>query len=105
MNKDSNDDYIIYKDDKFLSRKDGMPISNFLSKGNATGQTYGMSLMSKLYYENKLPNSMSSISVKNSVTGENEYANGYNLQDDEKNNFFGTFRFSCRRVLHRLCRK
>ena len=88
MNKDSNDDYIIYKDDKFLSRKDGMPISNFLSKGNATGQTYGMSLMSKLYYENKLPNSMSSISVKNSVTGENEYANGYNLQDDEKNNFF-----------------
>lgn len=88
MNKDSNDDYIIYKDNKFLSKKNGMPINNFSSKGNVTGQTYGMSLISKLYYENKLPNSMSSISVKNSVTGENEYANGYNLQDDEKNNFF-----------------
>lgn len=88
MNKDSNDDYIIYKDNKFLSKRNGMPINNFSSKGNVTGQTYGMSLISKLYYENKLPNSMSSISVKNSVTGENEYANGYNLQDNEKNNFF-----------------
>lgn len=88
MNKDSNDDYIIYKDNKFLSKRNGMPINNFSSKGNVTGQTYGMSLISKLYYENKLPNSMSGISVKNSVTGENEYANGYNLQDDEKNNFF-----------------
>ena len=87
MNKDSNDDYIIYKDNKFLSKKNGMPINNFSSKGNVTGQTYGMSLISKLYYENKLPNSMSSISVKNSVTGENEYANGYEFQSNDQNYF------------------
>ena len=46
-----------------------------------------MSLISKLYYENKLPNSMSSISVKNSVTGENEYANGYEFQSNDQNYF------------------
>lgn len=87
MNKDSNDDCIIYKDNKFLSKKNGMPISNFSSKGNVTGQTYGMSIISKLYYENKLPISMGSISVKNSETGENEYANGYEFQSNDQNYF------------------
>ena len=49
LNKDSNDDCIIYKNNEFLSKKNGMPIENFSTTTNNYGATYGMSLFSKLY--------------------------------------------------------
>ena len=83
FDKDSNDDYIIYKNNEFLSKKNGMPIENFSTTTNNYGATYGMSLFSKLYYENKLPSKMSSISVKNRETGETEKASGYEIKIDK----------------------
>lgn len=80
FDKDSNDDYIIYKNNEFLSKKNGMPIENFSTTTNNYGATYGMSLFSKLYFENKLPSKMSSISIKNRETGETEKASGYEIE-------------------------
>lgn len=86
--KDSNDDYIILRNNGFISKKNGMPIKNFSTTTNSYGATYGMSLFSKLYYENKLSNKMSDISVKNPQTGETEKAIGYDIKIDKdtKNN-------------------
>lgn len=82
FDKDSNDDYIIYKNNEFLSKKNGMPIENFSTTTNNYGATYGMSLFSKLYFENKLPSKMSSISVKNRENGETEKAPSYEIKID-----------------------
>ena len=60
-----------------------MPIENFSTTTNNYGATYGMSLFSKLYFENKLPSKMSSISVKNRETGETERASGYEIEVDK----------------------
>ena len=38
---------------------------------------------SKLYFENKLPSKMSSISIKNRETGETEKASGYEIEVDK----------------------
>lgn len=83
FDKDSKDDYIILRNNDFLSKKNGMPIENFSTTTNNYGATYGMSLFSKLYYENKLPSKMSDISVRNAQTGETEKAIGYDIRLDK----------------------
>lgn len=83
FDNDSNDDYIIYKNSGFLAKKNGMPIENFSTTTNNYGATYGMSLFSKLYYENKLPSKMSSISVKNPENNETQKASGYDIKIDK----------------------
>lgn len=80
FDKDSNDDYVIYKNNGFLAKKNAMPIENFSTTTNSYGATYGMSLFAKLYYENKLPSKMSSISVKNRETGEIIKAEEYEIK-------------------------
>lgn len=80
IDRDSNDDFIIYKNDEFLSKRNGMPIYNFSTTQNNYGATYGMSLFSKLYYENKLPSKMSNITVKDKSSGESIKANGYDIK-------------------------
>ena len=83
FDKDSNDDYFILRNNEFLAKKNGMPFANFSTTTNSYGATYGMSLFSKLYYENKLPSKMSDISVKNTQTGEIQKAEGYDIRIDK----------------------
>ena len=79
LDKNASDDYIIYANNNFSAKKNGMPIENFSTSTSQKGATYGMSLLSKLYYENKLPSSMNSISVQSRESGESIKALGYNL--------------------------
>lgn len=84
-NKDATDDYIIYANNNFLAKKNGMPIENFSTSTSQKGATYGMSLLSKLYYENKLPSTMSAISLKDRNSGETVKADEYEIQfEDDK---------------------
>lgn len=80
FDKETNDDYVIYKNNNFLSKENGMPVNNFSTTKNNYGATYGMSLFSKLYYENKLPSKMGSITVKDKDTKENIKTDGYELR-------------------------
>lgn len=82
LDKDAKDDYIIYANNNFLAKKNGMPVENFSTTTSQKGATYGMSLLAKLYYENKLPSKMSSISVRDRNTGENIKADGYEINID-----------------------
>lgn len=86
IDQDSNDDYIILQNNGFLAKQNGMPIENFSTTTNNYGATYGMSLFSKLYFENKLPNEMADISVKNKDSNEIEKAQGYSLKINSKSN-------------------
>ena len=95
-NKDATDDYIIYANNNFLAKKNGMPIENFSTTTSQKGATYGMSLLSKLYYENKLPLSMSAISVKDRNSGETVKADEYEIQieddQDTKNSLLSNYK-------------
>ena len=82
LDKDAKDDYIIYANNNFLAKKNGMPVENFSTTTSQKGATYGMSLLAKLYYENKLPSKMSSISVRDRITGENTKVDGYEIDID-----------------------
>lgn len=87
LNKDSNDDFIIYRNNDFLAKKNGMPVQNFSTTSSNYGATYGMSLFSKLYYEGTMRSKLSDISVKNTQTGEMLKAPGYeiNIGNTNKN--------------------
>lgn len=86
FDKDSKDDYFIFRNNDFLAKKNGMPFENFSTTQNNYGATYGMSLFSALYYENRIPSKMSSISVVDKNTNETKKALEYDLHISKNTN-------------------
>ena len=63
-NNDNVDDSILLADSEFITKRDGLSFDNVPLKNELNGCTYGMSLLSKLYFENALPQSLSQMTVK-----------------------------------------
>lgn len=104
FDKDATDDYIIYANNNFLAKKNGMPMENFSTTTSQKGATYGMSLFAKLYYENKLPSKMSSISVRDRSTGENIKVDGYemDIDRDTRNTLLSNFELEDLKIIKNI---
>ena len=75
------DDSIIVSDSGFVTKRNGFSFDNIPLANNLEGFTYGMSLLSKLYYENTLPKSLSTMSVKIPGGTEVVKAEGFSSSD------------------------
>lgn len=63
-NGDNIDEHILLSDSGFTAKRDGMSFSNFANSTNLYGASYGMSLLSKLYYEKSLESNYKPITIK-----------------------------------------
>lgn len=64
IDNDNVDDHILLYDSGFTAKRDGLSFANFANSTNVYGGTYGMALLSKLYYENALAGNYKSITLK-----------------------------------------
>lgn len=80
-NNDRVDDSILIADSEFITKRDGLSFDNVPLKNELNGSTYGMSLLTKLYYENALPSSLSQMTVKVANSDNVVKAKGYEASD------------------------
>ena len=75
---DSEVDGMIIANSGFITARDGFSFANFSSNKSSDGHCYGMAAFASLYYQNKLPNSLSA-AHKWTIFKNFDESNGYNL--------------------------
>lgn len=80
-NNDHVDDSILLADSEFITKRDGLSFDNVPLKEDLNGCTYGMSLLSKLYFEGILPRSLSQMTVKVANSDKVVKAKGFESND------------------------
>lgn len=84
IDKDDINDNVMVGNSGFMVRKNGFGFDNFASQTQGAGATYGMSLTSKLVYENAFPNSLGDMTIKLPNSGDVVKTSGYNFSINGK---------------------
>ena len=94
IDKDDINDNVMVGNSGFMVRKNGFGFDNFASQSQGAGATYGMSLTSKLVYENAFPNSLGDMTIKLPNSGDVVKTSGYNFSINGKDLYEYVLKFA-----------